>query len=133
MSSRTKQCRKRMIIFNVISTILWISVALFSVITVFIKAKNLSFGSNDYVSIKSGLISLGITIFLAAIACLVLSDKLKTFIYMLSVIIAALVFGKIGMIILFIIWFLDYYVFDTLSSHYKNSYQVNKEIDMREE
>lgn len=133
MSSRTKQCKKRMLIFNILSTIIWICVAIFSTITVFIKAKNNNFGSNDYIAIKSGLVSLGIVVVVALFLCLFISNKLRTTLYMLSVMIATFVFGKVGMIVLFSIWFLDEYVFHTLAKFYTKKYSINKEIDLRDE
>lgn len=133
MKNRTKICKKRMILFNMLSILIWIGIAIFSFVTILVKTSGSgSKDINNYIEIKSGLIGIGITILIALIISIFISNKLRTTLYMLSVIVAALIYGNVAMIIEFAIWSIDEYVFKSLAAYYKNAYITNKEIDLRE-
>lgn len=139
--SRTVKCRNRYIIFALISAVILFGVTLFSVISVFIKIAKPSLGTGTADegliqltdSAKKTIVGFGITTVITLIATIFISNKLRTTVYMLCVIVSTIIYGEAALYTLFAIWFVDEYVFKALSSHYKQAFKVNKEIDMREE
>lgn len=134
-SSRTKTCKRKMIFYKALSIAIWIGIAIFSIVSIFVKIKKGGPGSteNNYVAIefKSGLIGLGITISVALIIALFMSNKMRTMVYMISIMIAAIVYGNAAMIIEACIWAVDEYIIKELGDSYKLKYMTNKEIDLR--
>lgn len=136
-SNRTKECKRKYIAFTVVSTIIWVGVAVFSVISMFYRLSGKFHGSNSYIaltdSFKATLIGVGTTTVIALFLSIFISNKLRTTIYMLSVIISTLIYKESAMYIIFGIWFIDEYIFRALSKHYKEKLSINKEIDLRNE
>lgn len=139
MTKRTKDCKKKWLIFEGLSIFLWIGVALFSVISIFTRLPNKDETSDPAIgiilsdSLKGTIVGLGITIIIAILLAFFISNKLRTTVYMVAVMICTILYGEVAMFIIFAIWFLDEYIFKALAVKYKNQYTINKEIDMREE
>lgn len=133
--NRTKVCKNRKILFSLLSAIIWVGVAVFSIVIAFSKFKGSGGESalKNYVEIKDSLIGLGITLIIGLCLSIFMSNKLRTTIYMVSVIIASLAYGSVAMYIEFGLWFIDEYIFKSLADYYKAAYRTNKEIDLREE
>lgn len=136
-NERTKLCKKRAIVFSIISTILWIGAAIFSITSVFMKIGGVLTPSGTGTEIlsegfKNTLISMGVTFVIALILTIFMSNKMRMTIWMGSVIISTICFGQVAMYTLFGIWFVDEYVFHALAKYYRNKYSINKEIDLRE-
>lgn len=119
-SDRTKLCKKRCILFSIISTILWLGAAVFSVVSVFMKASG-HLGATDILSesFKATLVSLGVTLLIALVLTIFMQNKMRMTIWMGSVIVATICYGQIAMYILFAIWFADEYVVHALAKHYR--------------
>ncbi len=123
-----------MILFKALSILIWVGIAIFSVVSIFSKLKGTQLPTgNDYVEVefKSGLIGLGVTITVALIIAIFMSNKMRTMIYMISIMIAAIVYGNTAMIIEACIWAVDEYIIKSLGDSYKIKYMTNKEIDLR--
>lgn len=135
-SQRTKTLRKKRNLFGIISLVLWIGTVLFLAIYSF-ATKELPApkeGSIEFLTqeAKDWLFGLGITAVIGIIATLIIKEKMRTFIWMLSLIMAVILFGKTGMFVILAIWFIDEYVISALFRHYKRLVEINKEIDLRE-
>lgn len=134
-SDRTKECKKKSIWFTVISTLLWVGAAVFSVVSVFMKAGGvgggLAVGEMLSETFKATLISLGVTLVIALVLTIFMQNKMRMTIWMGSVIIATICYGEVAMYTMFGVWFFDEYIFHALAKHYRSKYSINKEIDLR--
>ena len=133
-SERTKNCKELSIIFRLSSLLCWVGVAIFAAIAAFSKVGGAEKSGIDILSdaLKTKLISLSITIIIGIIAALLIKEKARTTIYMLSLLLITLIYGENAMYIILAIWAVDEYVFTALYKKYKNLYVINKEIDLRE-
>ena len=134
MSDRTKKCRNLSILFFSLSTICYFGVALFALITCFSSIMGHEKTGIDIISesLKTKLVSLSITMVIGLIIALVIKEKLRIALYMLSLIVVSLVYKEVGMYSILAIWALDEYLFSGLHKHYRNLKTINKEIDLRE-
>lgn len=136
-SERTKSLKKKRNIFGFISFALWIGTALF--LTIFSIATKeppapKEPGSIQFITeeAKDWLFGLGITAVIGVIATMFIKERMRTFIWMISLIMAVILFGKGGMFTILVLWFIDEYTITPLCKHYGKLYQINKEIDLRE-
>ena len=133
VSQRTKDCKKLYYIFQVISLLYWLGVALFAVIAAFSKIAGSEKSGVDILSeaVKTKLISFSITALIGIVLALLIKEKARLTIYMLSLIILSVLYGEVAMYITLGIWATDEYVFIALAKHYKLLIKINKEIDRR--
>lgn len=82
-------------------------------------------------SIKTIFGSLLITYIIGIILTIFLKDKVRNTVWMANVILSVVVFGSTGMFITLGLWALDEFIFYALYKHYKQRYEINKEIDLR--
>ena len=134
VSQRTKDVRKRSIICFIISTLMTVGVVLFVVISTFTKIGGTESTGKDILSeaFKAQIISLSVTAIICLLLIFIIKDKIRHTLYMLSIIIAAIIYKEIGMYIIAGIWFIDEYIVHALYKHYKQLITINKEIDRRE-
>lgn len=136
-SDRTKQCIKRRNIFFLLSTLMWVGTIVTILILCMTKVNATTTGDGgEAVSIlsdeiKSKIVAFGLSAFVAIILALFVKEKVRTAVYMLSLIIAVILKGEKAMYIVLAIWALDEYVFYALYKSYKAKVTINKEIDMR--
>jgi len=136
-SDRTKQVIRRRNIFMILSFLTWMITAVVMVFSAFSKFKGAT--PDDVVekteilsdAAKTLLTSLSITVVIGIVATIIIKDKIRTFVWMLSVIIAALVYKSTGMYIVLGLWLVEEYVFHTLYKYYATKVSINKEIDLR--
>lgn len=133
-SERTQLCKKRWIIFTVVSYCLWLGAALFAIISAFAKGFDTS-AANNILSeeFKTKLTTWAITAIILIILVIFMGHKMRMTIWMAAVIISTIVYGEAAMYTLFSIWFVDEYVLQNLSKYYKSKWSINKEIDIRGE
>lgn len=137
-SDRTKQVIRRRNLFMILSFLTWITTALVMVFSAFSKFK----GETPAEAVehtellsdaaKTLLTSLSITVIVGILASIIIKDKIRTFIWMVSVVLAALIYKSTGMYIVLGLWFVEEYVFHTLFKYYSTKVSINKEIDLRE-
>lgn len=129
--------KKKFITYKLISIAIWMSVAIFTLVTGLVKASGASLPGSEYIeltdSFKSTVVGFGITMVICLFVALFISNKLRTSVWMISVILCTLVYGKAAMIIIFSLWFVDEYVFSNLANKYKEKWHINREIDLRAE
>lgn len=133
VSKRTKDVKKLALIFRILSVLCWLGVALVAVIVAFSKLGGSEKSGIDILSeaIKTKLVSLSITVIIGIIISLLIKEKARVTIYMLSLILLTVVYGEVAMYIVLGVWALDEYVFYTLFKKYKRLAEINKEIDKR--
>jgi len=142
MSPRTKKVRKLRNIFAALSTILWIGTALVLVAIVFSK---LALTSKDATvteatkatasilseEVKNLLLSISTTAVIGILGTILIKDKMRTFIWMLNLVVCTVLYKETGMYVILVLWFLDEYILYSLYKHYKHLVVINKEIDRR--
>lgn len=135
VSARTKSLKKKRNIYGVISYGLWIGTALFMIIYA-LATKDLPApkeGTIQFVTeeAKNWLFGLGLTAVIGIIGAIIIKDKIRTFIWMMSLIMSVILFGKGGMFTVLAIWFIDEYIIYALFKRNCRLVQINKEIDLR--
>lgn len=132
MSDRTKKLKSLKNLFFSLSLICWLGTVIFVVISVFSRVGE---GGNvtDIFSddIREKLIAFGTTAIIGTIVALFIKEKIRTALYMISLIIIVIMHGEVGMYVVLSIWGIDEYVFSNLYKNFKQKYIINKEIDKR--
>ena len=133
VSQRTKDVKKSSIICFIISTLMTVGVVLFVVISTFTKIGGTESTGKDILSeaLKAQIISLSVTAIICLLLIFIIKDKIRHTLYMLSIIIAAIIYKEIGMYVVAGIWFVDEYIVHALYKRYKQLITINKEIDRR--
>ena len=133
VSQRTKDVKKRAVVCFIISTLMTVGVVLFVVISTFTKIGGTESTGKDILSeaLKAQIISLSVTAIICLLLIFIIKDKVRHTLYMLSIIIAAILYKEVGMYIVAGIWFVDEYIIHALYKRYKNLITINKEIDLR--
>lgn len=145
MSERTKSLKKLYRLFGLLSLVTFVGVALFAVISVFIKTGNpqmtkagleaaaeshdIKILNDDFVK---KIVGFGVTTLILLVISLVMTNKLKTTVWIVSMIICTIIYGEVSMYIIAGIWLVNEYAFTPLAKHYKQKLTINKEIDLRE-
>lgn len=133
-SEITKNYRKRKWIFGILSVVLWVGtgIAAFIIAMMSINAIDPSTGMPIFSQeFKAWLTSLGITTCIGIATAIIIKDKMRTFVWMLSLVIITIVYKDVGMFIVLGLWLTDEYVFTTLYKYNKSKQSINKEIDKR--
>ena len=129
-SERYKSLRKKSIILGIISY-----AALFITMTVCLIAGGVNFNAlKDGVQVftdeaKTIFLSMSITAIIGTVMTIFLKEGMRTFIWIVCVVLSSIVFGPVGMYIVLGIWLIDDYVIHKLFLHYKNKLSIRKEID----
>ena len=129
-SERYKQLKKKTIIFGIIS---WAT--LFTLLTVYLIA-----GFANMNAVKDGvqvftdeakhiLISMSVTAIIGVIATIFLKEGMRTFIWIVCVVLGSLVFKAPGMYVALGLWLVDDYVIHKLFKYYQGKLSIRKEID----
>lgn len=133
VSQRTKDVKKRAVVYFIISTLMTVGVVLFIVSSAFTTIGGTESTGKDILSeaLKAQIISLSVTAIICLLLIFIIKDKIRHTLYMLSIIIAAIIYKEVGMYIVAGIWFVDEYIIHALYKRYKNLITINKEIDLR--
>ena len=129
-SERYKSLKKKTIIFGIISY-----AALFVTMAVCLIAGGVNFNAvKDGVEIftdeaKTIFLSMSITAIVGTILTFFLKEGMRTFIWVVCVVLASIVFGPVGMYIVLGVWLLDDYVIHKLFKYYQSKLSIRKEID----
>lgn len=129
-SKRYKDLKTKTLIFGIIS---WAT--LFTLLTVYLIA-----GFANINAVKDGVqvftdeakhivISMSITAIIGVIATIFLKEGMRTFIWIVCVILGSLVFKDTGMYIALSLWLVDDYVIHKLFKYYQSKLSIRKEID----
>jgi len=130
-SNRQKSLRKKSIIFGILS---W--GILFVLTTVY-----MILGFRDFNAVKDGVqiftdearaifVSMSVTAIIGTIMTFFLKEGMRTFVWIVCVILGSIILGAPGMYIALGCWLVDDYVIHKLFLYYKNKLSIRKEIDM---
>jgi hypothetical protein len=72
---------------------------------------------------------MSITAVIGTILTFFLKEGMRTFIWIVCVVLGSIVFGAVGMYIILGVWLLDDYVIHKVFLYYKNKLSIRKEID----
>lgn len=129
-SERYKQLKKKTLIFGIIS---W--AILFTLLTVYLIAGFANLNAvKDGVQVftdeaKHVLISMSVTAIIGIIATIFLKEGMRTFIWIVCVVLGSLVFKSPGMYVALGLWLVDDYVIHKLFKYYQGKLSIRKEID----
>lgn len=129
-SKRQKELKNKALIFGIISY-----ATLFVLLTVYLISAFVNFNAvQDGVQVfteeaKKIVISMSITAIIGIIATFFLKEGMRTFIWIVCVILGSLVYKEPGMYIALGCWLIDDYVIHKLYLYYKNKLSIRKEID----
>ena len=129
-SERYKQLKKRTILFGIISY-----AALFITLVTCLIA-----GAIDINTVKDGVqiftdeaktifYSMSITAVVGIVLTFFLKEGMRTFLWIVCVVLGSIVFGATGMYIILGVWLIDDYVIHKLFLHWKSKLSIRKEID----
>lgn len=130
VSDRQKQLKKKAILFGIIS---WAT--LFTLLTVYLISAFANLNAiRDGVQIftdeaKHIIISMSVTAIIGVIATIFLKEGMRTFIWIVCVVLGSLIYKDAGMYVALSLWLVDDYVIHKLFIHYKNKLVIRKEID----
>lgn len=130
VSDRQKQLKKKATLFGIIS---W--GALFTLLTVYLISAFANLNAlRDGVQIftdeaKHVIISMSVTAIIGVIATIFLKEGMRTFIWMVCVVLGSLIYKDAGMYVALGLWLVDDYVIHKLFMYYKNKLVIRKEID----
>lgn len=130
VSKRQKDLKTKALIFGIISY-----ATLFVLLTVYLISAFANFNAvHDGIQVfteeaKKIVISMSITAIIGVIATFFLKEGMRTFIWVVCVILGSLVYKEVGMYIALGCWLIDDYVIHKLYLYYKNKLSIRKEID----
>lgn len=129
-SERYKSLKKKTILFGIISY-----AAVFITMTVCLIAGGVNFNAvKDGVQIftdeaKTLFLSMSITAVIGTVLTFFLKEGMRTFIWIVCVVLSSIVFGAVGMYIVLGVWLIDDYVIHKLFKYYQNKLSIRREID----
>lgn len=129
-SERQKQLKKKSILFGILSYgILFVLLTVY-LISAFANLNAVHEGVQVFTDeIKHVVISMSITAIVGVIATIFLKEGMRTFIWIVCVVLGSLVYKEPGMYIALGCWLIDDYVIHKLFKYYKDKLSVRKEID----
>lgn len=129
-SERYKSLKKKSIILGIISY-----AALFITMTVCLIAGGVNINAvHEGVQIftdeaKTIFYSMTVTAMVGTVLTFFLKEGMRTFLWIVCVVLSSIVFGAVGMYIVLGVWLVDDYVVHKLFLHYKNKLSIRKEIE----
>lgn len=129
-SERQKSLKRRTILFGVLSYGLLFVLSLVYLISAFANFNLVKDGVQIFTEeAKKIVISMSITYVIGAILMIFLKEGMRTFIWIVCVILGSIVFKEVGMYIALGCWLIDDYVIHKVYKYYKNKLSIRKEID----
>ena len=129
-SERYKELKKKSIIFGIIS---WAALFILSTVYIISACVNLN-AVHEGVQIftdeaKLFVVSMSITAVIGTVLTFFLKEGMRTFMWIVCVVLGALVYKDVGMYIALGTWLIDDYVIHKLFLHYYGKLKIRKEID----
>lgn len=137
MTTYTKKLKRNKILTSIFSYLTLLGTAI-TYVTILITRlgfnteKAVEEDNGIFTSIIDFLYPMVITLLILIVALILIGNKVRTTIWMVSTIMACYLFGDVGIYVTFGLWILDEYVLFNLSKSFKQKYIINKEIDKRE-
>lgn len=132
-SDRQKELKKKTIIFGVLSYGLLFALLATFMISAFVNFSAIKDGVQIFTDeAKKIIISMSVTAVIGTIMTFFLKEGMRTFIWILCVILGSLVYKAPGMYIALGCWLVDDYIIHKIFKYYKNKLSIRKEIDYGE-
>ena len=129
-SARYKSLKKRTIIFGILSFGMLFVSLLVCLIAGAIDINTVKDGVQIFTDeAKTIFYSMSITAVVGTVLTFFLKEGMRTFLWIVCVVLSALIFKAVGMYIILGTWLLDDYVIHRLFMHYKNKLSIRKEIE----
>lgn len=129
-SERQKSLKRKTILFGILSYGLLFVLSLVYLISAFANFNLVRDGVQIFTEeAKKIVISMSITYVIGAILMIFLKEGMRTFIWMVCVVLGSIVFKEAGMYIALGCWLIDDYVIHKVYKHYKGKLSIRKEID----
>ncbi len=129
-SERQKSLKRKTILFGVLSYGLLFVLSLVYLISAFANFNLVKDGVQIFTDeVKKIVISMSITYVIGAILMIFLKEGMRTFIWIVCVVLGSVVFKEAGMYIALGCWLIDDYVIHKVYKYYKNKLSIRKEID----
>lgn len=129
-SERQKSLKRKTILFGILSYGLLFVLSLVYLISAFANFNLVKDGVQIFTEeAKKIVISMSITYVIGAILMIFLKEGMRTFIWIVCVILGTIVFKEAGMYIALGCWLIDDYVIHKVYKYYKNKLSIRKEID----
>ena len=129
-SERQKSLKRKTILFGILSYGLLFVLSLVYLISAFANFNLVKDGVQIFTDeVKKIVISMSITYVIGAILMIFLKEGMRTFIWIVCVVLGSVVFKEAGMYIALGCWLIDDYVIHKLFKYYKNKLSIRKEID----
>ena len=130
MSKRQKSLKNKSILFGILSYGLLFVLSLVYLISAFVNFNAVHEGVQIFTEeAKKIVISMSITYVIGGVLMIWLKEGMRTFIWIVCVVLGSLVFKEVGMYIALGCWLIDDYVIHKLFKHYKKKLDIRKEID----
>ena len=130
VSDRQKQLKKKAILFGVISWVTLFTLLTVYLISAFVNLNALKDGVQVFTDeAKHIIISMSVTAIIGVIATIFLKEGMRTFIWIVCVVLGSLIYKEAGMYVALGLWLVDDYVIHKLFIYYKNKLVIRKEID----
>jgi hypothetical protein len=129
-SERYKQLKKRTIIFGIISYAALFITLVTCLIAGGIQINQVKEGVQIFTDeAKTIFYSMSITAVVGTVLTFFLKEGMRTFLWIVCVVLGSIVFGAVGMYIILGVWLVDDYVIHKLFLHWKSKLSIRKEID----
>lgn len=129
-SERQKSLKRKTILFGILSYGLLFVLSLVYLISAFANFNLVKDGVQIFTDeVKKIVISMSITYVIGAILMIFLKEGMRTFIWIVCVVLGSVVFKEAGMYIALGCWLIDDYVIHKVYKYYKNKLSIRKEID----
>ena len=129
-SARYKSLKKRTVIFGILSFGMLFVSLLVCLIAGAIDINTVKDGVQIFTDeAKTIFYSMSITAVVGTVLTFFLKEGMRTFLWIVCVVLSAIVFKEVGMYAILGTWLLDDYVIHKLFMYYKNKLSIRKEIE----
>lgn len=130
--SYTQVCKQNYILFTILSWLMCFGIAALLIIKTLASRQISPDGLTMEERFGKVLYPLAVSLLITSILAIVVKDRLEPTVWMVNIILSGYLYSMTAVYIVFVVWFIDTYVFKALKAKYKNKFTINKEIDRRE-
>lgn len=129
-SPRQKELKRKTIIFGILSWGILFTLVLIYFIAAFVNFNKVEAGIEIFTEeAKKIIIGMSLTVAIGILMTFILKEGMRTFLWVLCVILGSLVWKEVGMFVALGCWLIDDYILHKLFLYYKNKLSIRKEIE----
>lgn len=130
VSERQKKLRRKSIIFGILSYGILFTLMLVYLISAFTNFNAVKDGVQIFSEeFKKLIVGMSVTAIVGTIMTIFLKEGMRTFIWIVCVVLGSLVYKEVGMYIALGCWLIDDYVVHKIFKYYKDKLVIRREID----